>query len=66
MRIELEMKLNKLTLIDVQKILENTEFVAQDKNNVILIINKITIGKSETELMGKMLMLIKTICEMDS
>lgn len=65
MRIELEMKLNKLKINDVQNILKNTEFVAYEKNDLILIVNKITIGKSETELLGKMLNYTKMIIEKD-
>ena len=66
MRIELEMKLNKLKINDVQNILNNSEFVAYEKNNFILIINKITIGKSETVLLAKMLNYIKMIIEKDN
>jgi protein-arginine kinase len=65
MRVELKLKLNKLKINDVQNILNNTEFVAEEKNNEILIVNKITIGKSETELLCNLLDYTKKIIDKD-
>jgi len=65
MRIELKMKLNKLRFEDVKKKLENTEFVAENNNDGIVIINKITIGESETYLLCKLLENVKNIIKND-
>ena len=65
MRIELKMKLNKLRFEDVKKKLENTEFVAENNNDGILIINKTTIGESETYLLCKLLENVKNIIKND-
>ena len=65
MRIELKMKLNKLRFEDVKKKLENTEFVAENNNDGIVIINKTTIGESETYLLCKLLENVKNIIKND-
>ena len=66
MRIELKMKLEKLKINDVQTILNNTEFVAEEQNDGIVLINKVTIGHSETELLCKVLEYVKKIIDEDS
>ena len=65
MRIELKLKLDKLKINDVQTILNNTEFVAEEKDDGIVLINKVTIGHSETELLCKVLEYVKKIIDED-
>ena len=66
MRIELKLKLDKLKINDVQILLNNTEFVAEEKDNGIILINKVTIGHSETELLCRVLEYVKKIIDEDS
>ena len=66
MRIEIKIKLEKLKINDVQILLNNTEFVAEEKDNGIILINKVTIGHSETELLCRVLEYVKKIIDEDS
>ena len=66
MRIEIKLKLDKLKINDVQILLNNTEFVAEEKDNGIILINKVTIGHSETELLCRVLEYVKKIIDEDS
>ena len=65
MRIELKLKLNKLKFEDVEKKLKNTEFVVENGGGGIVIINKKTIGQSETYLLCKLLENVKKIIKDD-
>ena len=66
MRVELNLKLQKLKFNDIQKVLNDSEFVVEEKNGCFTLTNKITIGHSETEILCNLLGITKKIIDMDN
>ena len=66
MRVELNLQLKKLNFNDIQKVLNDSEFVVEKNNGCFTLTNKITIGHSETEILCNLLGFTKKIIDMDN